>query len=324
VNVDWDLLADHLGGALAGTPEGERVERLVATDPGWARAAGELSTAMDAVTTDLRTLPAPTIPDDIAARLDAALEAPDVVLAVSPTPSHPAGAGRSVDESRRPPSHPGTRRRRRVTRWSAGLAVAAGVATFAAIGLGSWLGAWEGDGPLTDVVSGDGDEDSGAAAPEPEQPPSALDGTPPVEGFAPSFPTTLMVATGTDYQEDMLATAEPERPVPVLGGQDEPSPPPQAPDSRIDTDDAADSVPPSLVRLWVDPAARAACLELIMASLRPPPVTINTVDFAMYQGQPALVIWATDGNAGRWAWVSGPDCGAVAGDPDVQFQTQLS
>ena len=33
--VDWDLLADHLGGALQGTPEEARVAHLVATDPAW-------------------------------------------------------------------------------------------------------------------------------------------------------------------------------------------------------------------------------------------------------------------------------------------------
>ncbi|MGH3679628.1 MAG: hypothetical protein ACRDT2_05120, partial [Natronosporangium sp.] len=57
--VDWDRLADHLGGALAGTPEGAEVDRLVATDPSWSQAAAELSGALDAVAADLRAQPPP-------------------------------------------------------------------------------------------------------------------------------------------------------------------------------------------------------------------------------------------------------------------------
>jgi hypothetical protein len=49
------------------------VADLIATDPEWARAAAQLSGALDAVAGDLARLPAPTMPDDVAARLDAAL-----------------------------------------------------------------------------------------------------------------------------------------------------------------------------------------------------------------------------------------------------------
>jgi hypothetical protein len=312
VNVDWDLLADHLGGALDGTPEAARVERLVATDPGWARAANELSAAMDAVAADLRTLPDPALPADIAARLDAALaEAVAPALATAPSGSPPSGsapAGRSAGEVRRPPSHPGTpRRRRRLTRWSAGLAVAAGVATFAAIGLGSWLGNWE---PETAVPGMSEADDAGGDVAAPE---SRADGQAPQapdEHYSPQI-----VASGGDYQEETLADTDPPLDV-SLGSQAEPPP------ATASVPDATQrTVLPELFRLWTDPAARADCLEMITDSLRPPPVTINVVDF---EGEPALVIWATTGDGIRWAWVSGPDCGEVAGDPDVQFETQLS
>jgi hypothetical protein len=310
VNVDWDLLADHLGGALDGTPEAARVEQLVATDPSWARAARELSSALDAVATDLRTLPAPALPDDIAARLDAALDAapaPDVTPAGSPSP------GRSAGESRRPPSRPGTpRRRRRMARWSAGLAVAAGVATFAAIGLGSWLGNWEPQTPIPGLSDNGGDDSGGEAAD------SWLEEEAPAASAPGGRLNLLIVATGNDYQEETLASTQPPRDV-QLGGQDQPSP-----TTAAVPDEAPSSVLPPLFRLWTDPEARAACLAMITESLRPPPVTISAIDFAMFEGQPALVIWATTGDNARWAWVSGPDCGEVAGDPDVQFQTQLS
>lgn len=307
-SVDWDLLADHLGGALAGTPEGARVDRLVSTDPGWARAATELSAAVDAVAADLRTLPAPAMPDDVVARLESALAATPSIPDASPIGA-PASGARSAGEPRRPPARPGTRRRHRVARWSAGLAVAAGVAAFAAIGLSS-LDADQQFPGLTDSGA-----DDGAAAPESldQDRPGGLDALPP-----------LVVATGSDYQATTLAITEPTRPTPRFGGQNAPSPPQQAPEQSLDTAEAPETLPDSLIRLWTDPAERAECLGMIAQSIQPPPVRINTVDFATYEGEPALIIWASAGDGTRWGWVSGPACGLIAGDPAVWFQTQLS
>jgi hypothetical protein len=304
VNVDWNLLADHLGGALAGTPDEARVERLVSTDPSWARAATELSAAMDAVAGDLRTLPADTMPEDVAARLDRAL----ATAAVAPDVAAGAPTGRPAGESRRPPAHPGTRKRRRMARWGAGLAVAAGVAAFAAIG----VNVWEPDQVLPGLSEG-GDDSAGQAVPE------SLDGAPEVEQTGP-----LVVATGNDYDATTLAITEPARPSPRLGPQNMPSPPQEAPTTARDEEAAPPPVPDPLVRLWTDPAERQECLTMISQAIQPPPVSITTVDFAMYEGEPALIIWATAGDGSRWAWVSGPGCGAIAGDPDVWFETQIS
>jgi len=305
VNIDRDLLADHLGGALAGTPEGARVERLVSTDPSWARAATELSAAMDSVAGDLRTLPPLTMPDDIAARLDHALAS----AAATPDVATAARGGRSAGESRRPPAHPGGRKRHRVARWSAGLAVAAGVAAFAAIGISGW----EPDQPFPGLTDNDSGGADGAAGPE------SLNEAPAQQ---PSGP--LVVATGSDYESATLEITEPARPSPRLGGQNLPSPPQQASDDALGTNEAPTVVPDPLVRLWTDPVERGECLTMIAASIQPPTVTINTVDFATYEGEPALIIWATAGDGTRWAWVSGPGCGAIAGDPDVWFETQIS
>jgi hypothetical protein len=311
VNVDWELLADHLGGALAGTPEGARVERLVSTDPGWARAATDLSTAMDAVAADLRTLPAPAMPDDVMARLETAFAAAAAVSDVG-SAGAPSSGGRSAGEARRPPTHPANRKRRRVARWSAGLAVAAGVAAFAAVGISGW----EPDQSRPGLTTDSGGEADGDAAPE------ALDDEETARGLDPLPP--LVVATGSDYDATTLEITEPTRPTPVLGGPNLPSPPQQAPDNNIGPNDASDVVPEPLLRLWTNPEERLECLSMIAESIQPPRVTINTVDFAAYEGQPALVIWATAGDGSRWAWVSGPTCGSIAGDPDVRFQTQLS
>lgn len=307
MTVDWDLLADHLGGALAGTPEGARVERLVSTDPSWARAATELSVAMDAVAGDLRTLPPLTMPVDVAARLDRALAtatAPDVAAAGAPR-------GRSAGESRRPPAHPHPRRRRRVARWGAGLAVAAGVAAFAAIGVNGW----EPDQVFPGLADNGGADTAGGAAPESFNGAQVPDETGP-----------LMVATGSDYDATTLAITEPARPSPRIGPRNLPSPPHVLPETTPDDTPASPPpvVPDPLVRLWSDPAEREECLLMIAYAIQPPPVVIDTVDFASYDGEPALIIWATAGDGSRWAWVSGPDCGAIAGDPDVRFETQIS
>jgi hypothetical protein len=174
VNVDWDLLADHLGGALDGTPEGAKVARLVATDPGWQTAAAELSGAFAAVAADLRTLPSPSLPDDVAIRLEAALRSapavPDPVPGV-PAPRPAAGpAGRATGESRRPAGRPGrTPRRRRLARWGAGFAVVAGVAAFAGLGL-SFLDL---DQPASEIAV-DGD-DAGENADGPAAAPGTLE-----------------------------------------------------------------------------------------------------------------------------------------------------
>lgn len=72
---DIDLLADYAAGVLDGTPEGAAVAERIAADPAWAESHAALVRADEAVRADLAALPMPKIPDDIAARLDKALEA---------------------------------------------------------------------------------------------------------------------------------------------------------------------------------------------------------------------------------------------------------
>lgn len=67
--VDYDLLADYVGGALDGTPEHKLVAGLIATSPEWGRAADELAAALAGVSHDLRVLrerPEP-MPEEVAA-----------------------------------------------------------------------------------------------------------------------------------------------------------------------------------------------------------------------------------------------------------------
>ncbi|MEV1331728.1 hypothetical protein AB0J20_19385 [Micromonospora costi] len=75
--VDDDLLADFVGGALDGTPEEATVARLVAEDDAWAEAYARLAPAVAAAEADLARWGEPTaeIPPAVAARITAALAA---------------------------------------------------------------------------------------------------------------------------------------------------------------------------------------------------------------------------------------------------------
>lgn len=356
--VDWDRLADHLGGALAGTPEGAEVDRLVATDPSWSQAAAELAGALDAVAADLRALPpVPALPDDVAARLDTALHAVNPVAGAEPAGAEPAGAeplptdevespvpgqraaAPALDDtagSRRPRSRrAGSRRpagadrpggggrpRRRAVRWGAGLALAAGLVAFAAVGLTNWLP----DNPS--VIAGGGEDDSGAEgeAAGPAQAPRSS------QPLAESAGEPAIVATGTEYLQPSVGAAEPELPAerdngsgtPGLGTNSGEQPMAEPPESTTGTDRVPDVVPPTLAWMWVDPAAREQCLDQIRAALGPPPVRVETVDFAQYEGQDAIVLWATTADGTRVVWVSGAQCGTAGAGPDGIFQDQLS
>lgn len=324
--VDWDRLADHLSGAQAGTPEEVEVDRLVATDPSWAQAAEQLSVALEAVAADLRSLPAPAMPVDVAARLEQALRAaPGVASGGAPAPAESpplpaqrAGAtpppGRPAGRAAGPPGRPGARpRRRRVARWGAGAALAAGVVAFGAIG----LAALSPSSPLT--IAGGSDADRSDAS---DEPPAV------VELPSGGFEAPLVLATGTDYQPPTVVTAEPMiptvggEPAPELGPAGDRNPFAQPPDVATSDDRIPDLVPGTLARLWADPASRDRCLELVRAALEPAPVVIDTVDFARFGGVEALVIWATAADGGRVVWVAGPDCGTDPAGPDRLFQTR--
>jgi anti-sigma factor RsiW len=121
--VDFDLLADYVGGALAGTPDQATVARRVADDPAWRAAYDELSDAMATVGSQLAALgarPEP-MPVEVAARVDAALSEAPPPLAVLP------GGGSEARPARRRP------------RWTAPIAVAAAIVVFAGIGTGFWM-----------------------------------------------------------------------------------------------------------------------------------------------------------------------------------------
>ena len=315
--VDWDLLAEHLGGALAGTPEGERVAALVATDPAWAAAAAQLSQALDAVAADLRTVgPAPPMPEEVRTRLDAALlsaapagdATPGSIAAVpagipAPRPGNGRPPGHPATQATRPgPGRPGSRRRRRRRAWAGALAGVAGVVAFAAVGLSSagLLG------------TGGADDSAGdAALAEHEAPADGGEPGPDAAGApAPIAALPVMTASGNDYQPDSPAYGVPALVAPDAAGR---------PQAGGESRSAAGRPVPPLDRLWDDPAP---CLAAVEADHSPPPVTVAQMDFARFQGAPAVIVWVTTGDGAGWVQVVGPDCGAPGAGTDEQYREQ--
>ena len=103
--VDIDLLADYIGGALAGTPDESAVAALIADDPAWRTTYASLRDGMTIVEAALGDLGPEPMPADVAARLEAAAR-----LADRPAHAHRPGAGRPS----RPTPRTRPRGRRRV------------------------------------------------------------------------------------------------------------------------------------------------------------------------------------------------------------------
>lgn len=119
-----ELLADYVGGALAGTPAEAEVAQWVAADPAWRQAHDAIVAASAAVRAELRAwarAPEP-MPEDVAARLAAALRAEGIGPAPAErvAPVVPIGLATG-------------RRRQRAPRWFNRAAVAAGVLAVAGL-----------------------------------------------------------------------------------------------------------------------------------------------------------------------------------------------
>ena len=308
---DWDLLADHLGGVLDGTAEQRRVTNLIATDPEWARAAARLSGAFDAVAADLATLPEAVMPDDILARMDAALHTatgtPPRDHGATPVPARSSAgrggrrAGGPGGAAHHPASHhPAARRparRRRTGRWLSGLVVVAGLMAFAAFGV-----------PMLNTIGEDRAAEDGAVT---SGAPGGDAGPGQGQGFTDSQPQLL--ASGTDYHRSRLPgqadggfdgerNADPPPDEPGVAGMPEPAP-----------EGVPAQVPPALRHLWPAPER---CLAAVADSYAAGGATIEVVDFAYFEGRPALVIWIKTQDGMRWVSVSGEDCGDPLAGPD--------
>lgn len=344
--VDSDLLADYVGGALQGTPDDATVARLVATDPDWQAAHEQLTVALAQLGLGLRALAstAEPMPQDVVARLNAALATesgrqpeqrdPATQSGQSVDAAAPAGVGaRPAGEEHPSERHlsavptvsvdddgvAGGPSRRRTgaavnrRRWRPGvIAAAATVVAVAALGVNELRRADVGaENTATSAAAGQA------------APPAAgrASGGVPLSGdvgaanaWTSGVSGDRVVASGTDYSRTTMA-AKAATP-PQSRGEIEPGQP--APIRTLD----GRAVAAPLRRLNA-PAALRACLDAISAAHQRLITTVDLVDYAAFDGTPALVVMFTDADGVRWAWVSGPACGDGAAGPATVFVARV-
>jgi hypothetical protein len=275
--VDFDLLADYVGGALDGTPDHATVADLVAHDPAWRAAHEDLAAGMTAVGDRLSALGAASepMPADLAVRLEEAFR---TAAPAPPRLEQIPGGGTS--------RAPATRRRR--WRWAVPIAAAAGVLAFAGIGVDYLAG--------RSNTATDSQTSSAGGAARAEGAPMAASGLPQVA--APPAGDQIR-STGADYDLGTLASGFANRV--------------EAPSAKGATvaPGADDETAAPLTRLRA-PDALLGCLNAIATANGAGTITVQTVDYARFRGKPALVVRFSAAN-GNWAWASGPGCGAPGG-----------
>ncbi|WP_406073780.1 hypothetical protein [Micromonospora sp. NBC_01638] len=321
--VDDDLLADYLGGALDGTPQQEEVAQLVSADPAWAEAYTLLASALTQVRTDLARWaePSPEMPPAIVDRLSAALAAAepvqtgtsvdeDGVAATPPVVPVQGGAGRrpaipTPARSGHPaPTGPGRRRGGWARR---GAPVAAAAIAVAAIALG-----------LNQLSMSASDDASGGAL---DQPVSAPEGAAAAGAVRTTGPA---LRSGTDYTPQTLGNA------PSSDAQSNPAPsravsetPGTQPGVDADGDRRLAVGGLSQLARLTDEAALTTCLADVAAEHGSAPLAVEVLDYARFQGEQALVIRFTDAAGARWAWVSGPECGVPGSGSDSRYSARV-
>jgi hypothetical protein len=339
VPVDWDLVADFVGGAL-GPDESRRVEAFIATDTVWAAAEQELTAALvqlERAVAAAASQPEP-MPADVHDRILTALaglralgpgQPPDGALAhavgrddVGPG-QPPDGA---VTDAGRPDFDPGSALPRPVTartggatsRRPAGREDATGPAgtttgpdrdaagarrrrqrrsriggfLIAVVIIAAFAGAirWSG---LTSGASGTGKAGSAVNAPAAE--PNRLP-----QDFASGV---TILHTGTDYTASTLTVGAPAS----LPGAS-----PQPPGIGPAHTDAGQG--PTELGPLSDAGSLPSCL---MAITTAHPGRVTAIDYARYQGQPALIVWLADPAA---AVAVGSRCGQPgAGDDERAY-----
>nr|WP_205807883.1 hypothetical protein [Micromonospora sp. HNM0581] len=344
------MLADYLGGALDGTAEHAEVARRVAQDPAWARAHALLAPAVDSVRAELAGWGEPTLPlpSEITDRISAALAAADPVVVpatehaaaatgqtrhqtgdvhgsapnggkVAPVPAQPGGSRRPPGslrpgQDRTSSSRPGHRRRR----W-ARLSGPVALATAAVVGLGvlQLLQPGRGEDAATDTALDDRAVSPTArhAYPEDsaEQPGtlSASEHSSAASG-APYQVVGPPQRSDVDYTPEVLARTTPS--IKEFSSGTDPGPGAES-QERL-------AGPGDLTRLGGQ-AALSACLAEIGAEHSAGPLIFDIVEYARFQGQPALVVQFTDASGTSWAWVSGPECGVPGSGSDARYRTRV-
>jgi hypothetical protein len=293
---DLDELADYAEGVLTGS-SATRVAELIRTDERWAAAHAALAAAEPLVRAALQAAaetPA-SLPDDVAARLDAMPLEPVRDRSSASLQRHPAPSGRPVPAGPPRPragTRPAGRSRRPVlTRVLAGVLVLVAVGGFAAVARQFLVGgALDSSAPAEDVHAESGG-DRGAA-------PDAGTTVPPMAATPAAAGDLLAGAklfnSGTDYRADTLAQ---------LADQPVPFPAPtlsERADAFADGDLSALSAPDRLH-------------ECLTAVGQVYPGAVVAADFARFEGQPAMILVIRRSDTSTVVAV-GPECGATGAD----------
>jgi hypothetical protein len=307
--VDLDLLADYAAGVLDET-DSRHVRELIESDPRWTQAHDAVLAADAAVAAQLRAVAQVdlTIPDDVAARLDATLdEAHGTDSADAPVLSL-VGQDRGIGRTR---SHRPSQPTRRTVPWP-WLAAAAAVIGVVLVGLPALGGLFtKMDGSPTSAS----DSGSGGFAASRENGQEAAPVAP--RGAQDSAAGGAVVTfSGIDYTASSLKALSAVRGPLTDTGSAKSVP---APNFESLQSYSAQSAPPvaqrtapvptELARL-LDPVALSACVAAVESVT---PGRATAVDFARYQGRPALVV-TVGTTSGLVAVVVGPACGVAGPD----------
>lgn len=284
--VDIDLLADYVGGALDGTPDEAVVAALIAEDPSWRDAHALLSGGVATVSTRLQSLgavPEP-MPVDVIARLDAALSQ----AGTAAEPETPSGGVAPVRRL-------AAVRENRLRRWAAPVGIAAAVLAFAGFG-------------VQQLAGDSADRATSSSAGEAQVSQQDTGGT----LALPAGPGEV-TTSGTNYSRRTLGQAGAR----ALEAPREPAAAGSTSSAR-----KAPGPSPGLLAEGNDPLGRLraqeallACIDAIAAGNGAGAVTAQAVDYARFEGFPAVIVQFTAAN-GTWVWAVGAECGATGGDAD--------
>ncbi|MEU4425105.1 hypothetical protein AB0F81_31170 [Actinoplanes sp. NPDC024001] len=270
--VDLDLLADYIGGALLGTPDEERVAALVADDPAWRSAYDELAPALAAVGTTLLDLPPEPMPAELADRLDTMFRTTAPAAAGESAEAVPARV-LDLEEHRRDraPRAGG----RRAPRWVKPVAVAAGVLAFAGFGLRQ----------ITAETTADSAQSTGAGGAAFNAEAAPMIASPPEQ----------ILHSDTDYRGPSLGKSARETV--------------EQPHTVADSGASGAKIAGGGLERLLASDVLLSCLEVIARENAGGPLSVLFVDYARYEGAPALIVQFTAANGG-WIWAVGPECGA--------------
>ncbi|HYN97045.1 MAG TPA: hypothetical protein VES42_24660, partial [Pilimelia sp.] len=80
---------------------------------------------------------------------------------------------------------------------------------------------------------------------------------------------------------------------------------------------------PAALRPLTEPVALDRCLGAIGTEHGRQAVSVDLVDYASFEGTPAVIVVFTDVSGERWGWVVGPACGRADAGADSRYRTTV-